>query len=1782
VSDFRETDVTYKAKANFSELLAQIAAVKAAIDALRATEKDANSGSTQENKDVAASQNAITKSLKERAAAQRTLNDLEKKAKGASTGGTAGQAGGSAVSDLNAVDDAQKKVSNSRRKMVKDTQDLSKAEQDLAAARFRASAAGDTSDLSRMGLEKKIFGQVVQNIAAYNDLEKAQTRADTHHVFGLRDIKFAAEEAGRAESAASDAGTASDSRRAGSIRAITSGLREQGVEAEKTATRVQNLFAKIASLSTGLSGIINRLPPVGPGALVGMGLAALPALYPILSSLLNVVGPLIAGFGALGAGTLAFASNLASLSAGLVAVVPLMAGMATMMGTIKMALAGVTGPKGAMALYARWQDLIALGASPAVIGRAQKAYQNAFQSLAPAAQQFVTWNQSMQNAFDAIQHAVQQNFFAQFVKDLHLVNGLLPPLAKLFMNTATAMGQVVDDILKALSGPRWITAINTFADTIVPLIGVVSKTIISTLGLFRDLTIAALPFTVKMVNGLNNVVAGLVAMLNTPGRAAAFTAFLDVVYSRLLVWLDIVKNIALVMARYSSAASGWSNDVVKNFDKVTKHWADMAKAAEKPNSGFKKYLEEIKPLLAAFGRLGSEAVGWIKRMMFDPQNIKDMTKIADAFGILGHALASLLDTLTKGGDFSVIVDIVAQLIKLIDQILKLGGIQGIQGVWNIIDNLLKFLNGLLAWASKAPVIGNVLGPIVTSLSVLATLSFIGKFTGLTDLFASLMLLAGTPGILAVLDRLPGVVPFMSKTGVKFTDAKNPMQQTKNGEPSVWATKPSKNDPLYKYNKGAKIGDPVMGPGIIDAGAMSTRQAALAYAKRLSAFQGEERAFALASGGKDTASILEKLGGFLGLGAKGGAFRSTTQALMDAGLMAKGGKAWGLGGLLGKGISGVGSKILPGIGALFGGMDLFNMTQNAGSSKGSPEVQRFLKHPTQANALAMAKSINGGVWGGAGQGALDGFGIGSLLGPWGMLGGALVGGVYGGATGGIQASGSKNLGRGWGNIAQQAWKNPGSLSGTLGTAYGMLGQAMGLPKGYGSAFGGVVGGAAGFGLGNAKGLIGNFQHGGDQIAGFFKGAANNFTYGAKQISGFFKGVADNFTYGGKQIVGFFKGVVANFAHGAQQIASFFKPVTDKFAAGAKQIGDWWSKEVIPGWAHGAKQIGDWWSKQVVPAWAHGAKQIGDWWSKEVIPGWAHGAKQIGDWWSKTVVPAWAHGAQQIAAFFKPVVDGWFIVAKQVGQFFKPMVDKWAYGAKQIGDWFHGVINNFAHGWSQIAGWWKGVIDNFAHGWSQIAGWWKGVIDNFAHGWSQITDWFHGVIDNFAHGWKQITDWFQGLINNFAHGWKQITDWFTQVGKNIDNGWHSLTQWWHDIGKHIDGWWNGVTSWWQQVGKNVNKWWDGVTSWWQQVGKNVNKWWDGVTSWWQQVGKNVSKWWDGVTSAWVKIGQNIRGWWDGVSTAWVKIGKDIRGWWDGVTSGFVKIGKDIYNWWNGVTSGFVNIGKKIFALFGGVAGAFMNAIKTIGGIGGAVGGAVSGPLGSVISGALKAAGAPLSWAGDIAKIIHFESGGNANAQNNWDSNAKAGHPSQGLMQLIPGTFSAYAGGYASRGIRDPFANVFAGIRYIMANYGSVYNVPGIKSLAAGGSYVGYSTGGSVTGGAGPRWKKNGTDTVPAMLTPGEFVIRKPVVDLLGVQNLRLLNSMTTYSKFLTGPMRSPRPPVVAPYQPGVPGWMRSPGFSGHGPSPAQTFGNIIINNPLPERASDTLPRTTRKMGYLGPTR
>ncbi|GAA3896767.1 transglycosylase SLT domain-containing protein [Streptomyces sp. NPDC003631] len=84
-----------------------------------------------------------------------------------------------------------------------------------------------------------------------------------------------------------------------------------------------------------------------------------------------------------------------------------------------------------------------------------------------------------------------------------------------------------------------------------------------------------------------------------------------------------------------------------------------------------------------------------------------------------------------------------------------------------------------------------------------------------------------------------------------------------------------------------------------------------------------------------------------------------------------------------------------------------------------------------------------------------------------------------------------------------------------------------------------------------------------------------------------------------------------------------------------------------------------------------------------------------------------------------------------------------------------------------------------------------------------------------------------------------------------------------------------------------------------------------------------------------------------------------------------------------------------------------------------------------------GIPGSYNG-IYRNVMRESSGNPRAINLWDSNARKGIPSKGLLQVIDPTFRAYHVPGTAFDPYDPVANITAACNYAAHRYGSIDNV------------------------------------------------------------------------------------------------------------------------------------------------
>lgn len=433
-------------------------------------------------------------------------------------------------------------------------------------------------------------------------------------------------------------------------------------------------------------------------------------------------------------------------------------------------------------------------------------------------------------------------------------------------------------------------------------------------------------------------------------------------------------------------------------------------------------------------------------------------------------------------------------------------------------------------------------------------------------------------------------------------------------------------------------------------------------------------------------------------------------------------------------------------------------------------------------------------------------------------------------------------------------------------------------------------------------------------------------------------------------------------------------------------------------------------------------------------------------------------------FRSIVDG-------VREFImKTLVPQLQEGFGQIVGFFGTVISQFKDGFGQIIGFFRTVIQQFSEGWGQITSGtisaWQGIGKFLTDTWDWIkttaTTVWQNIVGAIGNVWNSIVDTVKGPLNTIL---TFINDKFISPLQSLLDTLHvSITLPklpTFAMGGPVVGLVNYAHKPRFEAGGTVPGWSphdraDNILAR-LTAGEYV-----------LPVGA-VRAIRDKLGGGFLEhLRQGMPGYANGgligtVGSAFSSVGSAV---WNGVTgvAGFIAdpIGS-IKNFANGILaalgpSPFAQIAKAVLTSAGdGLANLVKSMLAPPAAPAGAPAGAAGPvPVGSAVGRwlstvlqALAIVGQPAGLASTTLARLAKESGGNPNAINLWDSNALAGTPSKGLMQVIDPTFAAYRDPSLPNNVWDPLANIVASMRYAVGRYGSLasaYNRPG--GYAAGG--------------------------------------------------------------------------------------------------------------------------------------
>lgn len=394
--------------------------------------------------------------------------------------------------------------------------------------------------------------------------------------------------------------------------------------------------------------------------------------------------------------------------------------------------------------------------------KAANDFQNALDKLSPSAQRFVLALIGMQDQWNEFRKDIQEAFFSQFIDDMDRLPAILKNVANFLRPAAVAMGIFTKNLIEMLSSPEWSKDMATIGDQNGRVLDGLGRAVIALADALKDIVIAAGPFTDWMINGFAQGTENFAKFIKTSRETGSLADWLTTVKERMEKWWAVVKNVGATIFNYSSAAQDFGGWLLDGLVKMTEGWKKASENATKDGSPFKKYLEDIKPLLKAVNDLLGSFFGWFSRESMDPQNIKDatdlLTKIKDD---LGPALSKLFDALSKSHIDQKFVDALSSIVESISTIVDSGGGAGFASFFDVVDGFFKTLADVIKKIDPG-----TLTLLMKFLGFMAGATFVGQFSGATFFISALLGLGGKAGLIKNLTSLFKSIPGIG--AVSFT------------------------------------------------------------------------------------------------------------------------------------------------------------------------------------------------------------------------------------------------------------------------------------------------------------------------------------------------------------------------------------------------------------------------------------------------------------------------------------------------------------------------------------------------------------------------------------------------------------------------------------------------------------------------------------------------------------------------------------------------------------------------------------------------------------------------------------------------------------------------------------------------------------------------------------------------------------------------------------------------------------------------------------------------------
>lgn len=453
----------------------------------------------------------------------------------------------------------------------------------------------------------------------------------------------------------------------------------------------------------------------------------------IIAVLVSAIPALVAGLGALGGGALGLVSALGSVAGYAVAVPGIFAALGTATFALKDTFGGLKDTLAA-ARSAQQQEAEAK----------EKARLGTEKALTPAQKYAVLMSQLGENtqkategwlkyteAYAKVQQGIQEKFFTEIVDSVKDLNKFLPIAENLFGKSATAVGKLANEGIKMLTSGPWQKDFGTIATENAKNITNLGKAGFSLIDVFRNIIVAAAPFTEDVTNSLKE---GAQAFADWSARARADGTILDFLdetrEAGSSLW-QILKNLGNVINSFFQSTVDEGQSYLHTLEDITEHWADVAKAQESANSPLKKYMQDIRPLLSSLGDLIADVARGFGGLASSQSNISEMISLLDTLrtAVLPPIL-QIIQELNDSGIAVTVTQAIGDMLQAIANFLESGAGNALSVFVTVLAGFFELIFNFVS----LPGVSDVFGAVAQGLAAVAAVAIVARFAGLFKLW----------------------------------------------------------------------------------------------------------------------------------------------------------------------------------------------------------------------------------------------------------------------------------------------------------------------------------------------------------------------------------------------------------------------------------------------------------------------------------------------------------------------------------------------------------------------------------------------------------------------------------------------------------------------------------------------------------------------------------------------------------------------------------------------------------------------------------------------------------------------------------------------------------------------------------------------------------------------------------------------------------------------------------------------------------------------------------------